>query len=115
MLEYILFIIVVMYIIILDVLVCSGIEVIWIFGLLYVVEYVVIGLLLLVVSCDCGDIGGMFIVIGFEGLFSVFVYDGYLGGVGFVECGFCWVCIWLGVIVEVIEVCECFSGCLLCV
>jgi DEAD/DEAH box helicase domain-containing protein len=84
-------------------------------GSLHAAEHAAIGLLPLVASCDRGDIGGMSIAIGPDGLPSVFVYDGYPGGAGFAERGFRTARTWLGATAAAIEACECPSGCPSCV
>jgi DEAD/DEAH box helicase domain-containing protein len=86
-------------------------------GSLHAAEHAAIGLLPLVASCDRGDIGGLSTAAGPEsdGLPSVFVYDGYPGGAGFAEQGFCRASTWLGATAAAIEACECPSGCPSCV
>ena len=76
----------------------SGIDPLQIPGSLHAAEHAAIGLLPLVASCDRGDIGGLSTAVGpeFDGLPSVFVYDGYPGGAGFAEQGFRQASIWLG-------------------
>jgi len=86
-------------------------------GALHAAEHAAIGLLPLVASCDRGDIGGLSTAVGPEpeGLPSVFVYDGYPGGVGFAERGFRQAAAWLGATAAAIEACACAQGCPSCV
>jgi DEAD/DEAH box helicase domain-containing protein len=95
----------------------SGIDALQIPGSLHAAEHAAIGLLPLVASCDRGDIGGLSTAVGpeFDGLPSVFVYDGYPGGAGFAEQGFRRANIWLGATMAAIEACECPAGCPSCV
>ncbi len=95
----------------------NGIDPLQIPGSLHAAEHAAIGLLPLVASCDRGDIGGLSTAVGpeFDGLPSVFVYDGYPGGAGFAEQGFRQASIWLGATMAAIEACECPSGCPSCV
>ena len=86
-------------------------------GALHAAEHAAIGLLPLVASCDRGDIGGLSTAVGpeWDGLPSVFVYDGYPGGAGFAERGFRQAATWLGATAAAIEACECAHGCPSCV
>src|SRR5277367_4986199 len=95
----------------------SGIDPLQIPGSLHAAEHAAIGLLPLVASCDRGDIGGLSTAVGpeFDGLPSVFVYDGYPGGAGFAEQGFRQASIWLGATMAAIAACECPAGCPSCV
>src|SRR5271170_3688962 len=95
----------------------SGIDPLQIPGSLHAAEHAAIALLPLVASCDRGDIGGLSTAVGpeFDGLPSVFVYDGYPGGAGFAEQGFRQAIIWLGATMAAIEACECPAGCPPCV
>ena len=95
----------------------SGIDPLQIPGSLHAAEHAAIALLPLVASCDRGDIGGLSTAVGpeFDGLPSVFVYDGYPGGAGFAEQGFREASTWLAATAAAIEACECPSGCPSCV
>ncbi|MDT5407876.1 MAG: box helicase protein [Mycobacterium sp.] len=95
----------------------SGIDPLRIPGSLHAAEHAAIGLLPLVASCDRSDIGGLSTAVGpeFDGLPSVFVYDGYPGGAGFAEQGFHQASTWLAATAAAIEACECPSGCPSCV
>jgi DEAD/DEAH box helicase domain-containing protein len=99
----------------LDALLCKGIDALRIPGSLHAAEHAAIGLLPLVASCDRGDIGGMSAAVGPDGLPSVFVYDGYPGGAGFVEREFRQARTWLAATAAAIQACECPSGCPSCV
>jgi DEAD/DEAH box helicase domain-containing protein len=107
----------VMYTITLEALHRSGIDPLQVPGSLHAAEHAAIGLLPLVASCDRGDIGGLSTAVGpeFDGLPSVFVYDGYPGGAGFAEQGFRQAGVWLGATMAAIEACECPAGCPSCV
>ena len=104
-----------MYTITPEVLERNGIELLRIPGSLHAAEHAAIGLLPLVASCDRGDIGGLSTAIGPDGLPTVFVYDGYPGGAGFVERGFRQAATWLGATAAAIAACECPHGCPSCV
>jgi len=93
----------------------NGIDPLRVPGALHAAEHAAIGLLPLVASCDRGDIGGLSTAIGPDGLPTVFVYDGYPGGAGFVERGFRQAATWLGATAAAIAACECPHGCPSCV
>jgi DEAD/DEAH box helicase domain-containing protein len=107
----------VMYTITPEELADNGIDPLRIPGSLHAAEHAAIGLLPLVASCDRGDIGGLSTAVGpeFDGLPSVFVYDGFPGGAGFAEQGFRQANTWLGATLAAIEACECPMGCPSCV
>jgi DEAD/DEAH box helicase domain-containing protein len=107
----------VMYTITPEELADNGIDPLQIPGSLHAAEHAAIGLLPLVASCDRGDIGGLSTAVGpeFDGLPSVFVYDGFPGGAGFAEQGFRQANTWLGATLAAIEACECPMGCPSCV
>ena len=94
----------------------NGIEWTSVPGALHAAEHAAIALLPLIASCDRGDIGGLSTAIGPDtGLPTVFVYDGYPGGAGFVERGFRRAEAWLAATADAIEACECLHGCPSCV
>jgi DEAD/DEAH box helicase domain-containing protein len=94
----------------------NGIEPLRVPGALHAAEHAAIGLLPLVASCDRGDIGGVSTAVGpVSGLPTIFVYDGYPGGVGFADRGFRQIRTWWGATAAAIEACECPAGCPSCV
>jgi len=84
-------------------------------GALHAAEHAAIGLLPLVASCDRGDIGGVSMAVGPDGLPTIFVYDGHPGGAGFAERGFRELAVWWDATAAAIEACECQHGCPSCV
>ena len=84
-------------------------------GALHAAEHAAIGLLPLVASCDRGDIGGLSMAVGPEGIPAVFVYDGHPGGAGFAEQGFGQAGSWLRATAQAIQACGCAHGCPSCV
>nr|WP_246281734.1 DEAD/DEAH box helicase [Fodinicola acaciae] len=85
-------------------------------GTLHAAEHAAIGLLPLVASCDRWDIGGLSTAAHPDtGLPTVFVYDGYAGGVGFAERGYTAAAQWLLATREAIMACGCDVGCPSCV
>jgi DEAD/DEAH box helicase domain-containing protein len=94
----------------------NGVEALRVPGALHAAEHAAIGLLPLVASCDRGDIGGVSTAVGpVSGLPTIFVYDGYPGGVGFADRGFRQISTWWGATAAAIEACECPAGCPSCV
>ena len=93
----------------------SGIDALRIPGALHAAEHAAIGLLPLVASCDRGDIGGVSMAIGPDGLPTIFVYDGHPGGAGFADRGFRQLPVWWEATAAAIESCECQTGCPSCV
>jgi DEAD/DEAH box helicase domain-containing protein len=85
-------------------------------GALHAAEHAFIGILPLFAMCDRGDIGGLSVAVHRQTrLPTVFVYDGYPGGVGISERGYDTftevACDTLGVLAR----CPCKSGCPACV
>jgi DEAD/DEAH box helicase domain-containing protein len=85
-------------------------------GGIHAVEHAAIGLLPLFAMCDRWDIGGVSYPLHPEtGRATIFVYDGYPGGVGVTEKGFELLDGLLARTLEVIESCPCEAGCPSCV
>lgn len=85
-------------------------------GALHAAEHASIGMLPLVASSDRWDIGGVSTALHMDtGMPTIFVYDGYPGGAGFVERAFERVTTWLSATREAIMACECDAGCPSCV
>jgi DEAD/DEAH box helicase domain-containing protein len=85
-------------------------------GALHAAEHAAIGILPLFAICDRWDVGGVSTAaIGPEGLPTVFIYDGYPGGVGVAELAFAAADRHLAATAEVLEGCRCTSGCPSCV
>jgi len=85
-------------------------------GALHAAEHAVIGLLPLFAMCDRGDIGGLSIAIHRQTrLPTVFVYDGYPGGVGISERGYDAFEELARDTVGVLTRCPCKKGCPACV
>ncbi|WP_417219982.1 DEAD/DEAH box helicase [Arthrobacter sp.] len=85
-------------------------------GALHAAEHASIGMLPLVASSDRWDIGGVSTALHMDtGMPTIFVYDGYPGGAGFVERAFERVTTWLNATREAIMACECDTGCPSCV
>jgi DEAD/DEAH box helicase domain-containing protein len=85
-------------------------------GGIHAVEHAAIGLLPLFAMCDRWDIGGVSYPMHPEtGEATVFIYDGYPGGVGVTEKGFELLDGLLARTLEVIESCPCEAGCPSCI
>ncbi|WP_372697165.1 DEAD/DEAH box helicase [Arthrobacter sp. JSM 101049] len=85
-------------------------------GALHAAEHASIGLLPLVASSDRWDIGGVSTALHMDtGMPTIFVYDGYPGGAGFVERAFDRATTWLNATREAITACGCDTGCPSCV
>jgi DEAD/DEAH box helicase domain-containing protein len=85
-------------------------------GGIHAVEHAAIGLLTLVAMCDRWDIGGVSYPDHPEtGRATIFVYDGYPGGVGVTEKGFELLDGLLARTLEAIESCPCEAGCPSCI
>jgi DEAD/DEAH box helicase domain-containing protein len=85
-------------------------------GSAHAAEHASLGMLPLVASCDRWDVGGLSTVAHPDtGMLTVFVHDGYPGGVGFAERGFRAARTWLEATREAIATCPCVDGCPSCV
>ncbi len=85
-------------------------------GGIHAVEHAAIGLLPLFAMCDRWDIGGVSYPVHPEtGRATIFIYDGYPGGVGVTEKGFELLDGLLARTLEVIESCPCEAGCPSCI
>ncbi len=85
-------------------------------GGIHAVEHAAIGLLPLFAMCDRWDIGGVSYPLHPQtGHASVFVYDGYPGGMGFAERGYEVLETWLKATLEAIRTCPCEEGCPSCI
>jgi DEAD/DEAH box helicase domain-containing protein len=85
-------------------------------GTLHAVEHAAIGMLPLFTICDRWDVGGVSTPLQADtGRPSIFIYDGYPGGAGIAELGYEAAERLLTATREVIEGCECESGCPSCV
>jgi DEAD/DEAH box helicase domain-containing protein len=85
-------------------------------GGIHAVEHAAIGLLPLFSMCDRWDIGGVSYPHHPEtGQATIFIYDGYPGGVGVTEKGFALLDGLLARTLEVIESCPCETGCPSCI
>jgi DEAD/DEAH box helicase domain-containing protein len=85
-------------------------------GGIHAVEHAAIGLLPLFSMCDRWDIGGVSDPLHPQtGRASIFVYDGYPGGMGFAERAYQVLEEWLEATLEAIRTCPCEDGCPCCV
>ncbi len=85
-------------------------------GGIHAVEHAAIGLLPLFAMCDRWDIGGVSYPLHPQTQHaSIFVYDGYPGGMGFAERGYEVLEAWLGATLEAIRTCPCEGGCPSCI
>src|SRR5918911_1059839 len=85
-------------------------------GALHASEHGAIGLLPLFAMCDRGDIGGLSVAVHRQtGLPTIFIYDGYPGGVGISERGYDAFEELARDTLSVLVRCSCKSGCPACV
>ena len=83
---------------------------------LHAAEHALIALLPLWAMCDRWDICGLSTNVHFQtGAPTVFVYDGYPGGVGIAERGFVAFEGWVADTARLLDGCPCESGCPSCV
>lgn len=85
-------------------------------GAAHAAEHAAIGLLPHFAACDRWDIGGLSTAFHpATGEVTVFVYDGYPGGVGYAQRGFTQAAEWLRSTRDAIIGCRCLEGCPRCV
>jgi DEAD/DEAH box helicase domain-containing protein len=85
-------------------------------GSLHAAEHAGIGVLPLFAMADRWDIGGVSTALSMDtGLPTVFIYDGYPGGIGIAERGFARCEDHLAATLDVVSNCPCESGCPSCV
>jgi DEAD/DEAH box helicase domain-containing protein len=85
-------------------------------GALHAIEHAAIGLLPLFTICDRWDVGGVSTALQADtGMPTIFVYDGYPGGVGIAELGFAAARRHLEATLDVVSSCSCTAGCPSCV
>jgi DEAD/DEAH box helicase domain-containing protein len=85
-------------------------------GALHAAEHAAIGILPLFTICDRWDVGGVSTpACGPDGLPTVFIYDGYPGGVGVADLAYGAADRHLSATAEVLERCGCSGGCPSCV
>ncbi len=85
-------------------------------GALHAIEHAGIGILPLFAICDRWDVGGVSMPFQVDtGLPSIFIYDGYPGGIGIAEMGFANARRHLEATRAVIERCRCTRGCPSCI
>lgn len=96
--------------------VVAGAGVIDIGGAAHAAEHAAIGLLPLVATCDRWDVGGLSTVLHpATGEATVFIYDGYPGGIGYCSRGFDVSVPWLTATRDLVAGCDCEEGCPRCV
>ncbi len=85
-------------------------------GALHAAEHCAIGILPLFTICDRWDVGGVSIAEAPQsGLPTVFIYDGYPGGAGIADLAFDAADRHLEATAQVLDDCECTTGCPSCV
>ncbi len=85
-------------------------------GALHAAEHAAIGILPLFTICDRWDVGGVSIAAAPEsGLPTIFIYDGYPGGAGIADLAFDAADRHLDATAEVLDNCDCQTGCPSCV
>lgn len=81
----------------------------------HALEHTLIGLLPAFVLCERADVGGVsYPVYPGSGAPTIFIYDGYPGGVGYAREGAARFTEWLGAASELLERCPCQRGCPRC-
>jgi DEAD/DEAH box helicase domain-containing protein len=85
-------------------------------GAIHAAEHAAIGMMPLLATCDRWDIGGVSSPNHMDtGMATVFIYDGYPGGVGISEATYHRLAELLGTTQEMIASCPCLDGCPSCV
>ncbi|MFB6122454.1 MAG: DEAD/DEAH box helicase [Haloferacaceae archaeon] len=85
-------------------------------GGIHAAEHAMISMLPTTVLCDRRDIGGLSTPMHpHTGRSTIFVYDGYPGGVGLVREGYNGVREWMADTLAMLRACECEDGCPACV
>ena len=85
-------------------------------GALHALEHTLIGLLPVFVLCERADVGGVsYPHYPPSGEQTVFIYDGYPGGVGYAHAGALAFPRWLGAAADLLNDCPCSTGCPRCV
>lgn len=85
-------------------------------GGLHAVEHAAIGVLPLFAMCDRWDIGGVsYPAHPQTAAPTIFIYDGYPGGVGITEKGYRLMDALMSATLEIIEACPCEAGCPSCI
>ncbi len=83
---------------------------------MHALEHTLIGLLPAFVLCERADVGGVsYPVYPATGEPTVFIYDGYPGGVGYARAGATLFPEWLGAARDLLRDCACKTGCPRCV
>ena len=83
---------------------------------MHALEHTLIGLLPAFVLCERADVGGVsYPVYPADGEPTIFIYDGYPGGVGYARVGATLFPEWLGAARDLLNDCECKTGCPRCV
>ncbi len=82
----------------------------------HALEHTLIGLLPAFVLCERADVGGVsYPLYPATGAPTIFIYDGYPGGVGYASEGAGMFTAWLSAAAELLERCPCRSGCPRCI
>ncbi len=85
-------------------------------GSIHALEHAMIGMMPLLVLCDRNDIGGISYPMHDQtGRSTIFIYDGYAGGIGLCEKGFLSVEELLAQTEKIVTECSCELGCPTCV
>lgn len=85
-------------------------------GAIHALEHAMIGLLSAFVLCERSDIGGVsYPAYPPTGAVTVFIYDGYPGGVGYAKGGAAQFLDWLTAAKDLLAACPCQGGCPRCV